>query len=49
MTEPWRYACPKGHRNLWTKSSDGSRYCDTCKTRYDESEIIDLKNEPRHA
>lgn len=41
--EPWRYACPEGHRAVYRKP--GSRFrCKTCDRTYD-GEPIDLKHE----
>lgn len=44
VREPWRHACPWGHRN-WRSSARGDyRYtCGTCGARFDH--LLDLKHE----
>jgi hypothetical protein len=52
MTDPWRYACPEGHRNLeyWghgaTSGTAGpTAWCDTCGKAYARDQVRDLKAE----
>jgi tRNA(Ile2) C34 agmatinyltransferase TiaS len=41
-SEPWRLACPRGHRSI--RMSGRSTYrCGACREVYDAAEITDVK------
>lgn len=52
MSDPWRHACPEGHRavvkrvvGMNAREDPNDWYCNSCPQGYSNAEIRDLKAE----